>query len=162
VSGGVPLAASPDTSSLSPESALVAVIASRQAALDAVRAGKGHAAVAATAPPPASPVALSGLDFLRPAIASPALVAMTDLEVIDGLGGEDIARRIMVAAGNPAPLVRMAGPGSVAMGREVASDFARLYTLRWRARSRAARRPVPPFSSPLLRPISTTQARVFG
>ena len=119
--GGAPPIASPDTSTLSPESALVAVIAARQAALDAIRAAKGGAVITA------APVALSGLDFLRPAIVAPAHAALTDLEVIDGLGGEDIARRIMAAAGNPAPLVKMTGPGSVAMSREVASDFGRLH-----------------------------------
>ena len=117
---------------LSPESALEAQIAARRLALESIRAAKAQsAAVGGGQPFPVSASAggepLCGFAYLRPPPIPPA-APFTDLELLVALGGAEVARRLAASACNLAPLISMAGPGSVATAVEAASDFSTILT----------------------------------
>ena len=80
---------------------------------------------AAAAPADAPP--LAGLDYVRPPPRSIGTVtrAVTDVDLIKRLGGEEMARRIMEAVGNYGPSIIPTADGTVATA-EVASAFSRL------------------------------------
>ena len=138
---------------LSPESALEAEISARRLALDSIRSAKAQLAAGGVAPlVPAIAVAggapLCGFAFLRPLSAPPA-APLTDLELLIALGGAEVARRLAASACNLAPLISMAGPGSVATAVKAASDFSFILTaVRAVISSSSPRRELRPSSCP--------------
>ena len=76
---------------------------------------------------PADAPPLAGLDYVRPPPRSIGTVtrAVTDVDLIKRLGGEEMARRIMEAVGNYGPSIIPTADGTVATA-EVASAFSRL------------------------------------
>ena len=121
----------PSGSVVSPRDAL---IAKQQAQLDALR--KGASSYADTSPPEAAPaqtaLALSGMEFIRPISNAPASAA-TDLQLLVDMGGEPVARKIALLAGNLEPVIIMTGSGSGSSAIELAADFESIL-----ARARAA------------------------
>ena len=76
--------------------------------------------------PHAAPSALRGFAALRPPPQPPAVNPLTDLALLDGLGGEKVAYKLARLSGQDDPLVSMTGNGSYATGREAAENFSAL------------------------------------
>jgi hypothetical protein len=76
-----------------------------------------------SAPEPAPPPQLLGMEFLRPE-ATPPAAPLTDLQLLAAMGGERVACKIATLAGSVDPIVILSGAGSGSFAIELAADFA--------------------------------------